>query len=144
LWKDVFLFHWKEEAQHAIVDELEFERANSAIQPRARDAAVGDLIDLVGALDGILQVQATADWAYFMAIAASPLTAAQQVEVHGTVLKAYRWQYLVSGAMQPRFRKVLFGMLDTAQAGRIDDAFAPFAYAVPIKKSREPQLLKAA
>ena len=26
LWKDVFLFHWKEESQHAIVDELEWRR----------------------------------------------------------------------------------------------------------------------
>ncbi len=24
LWKDVFLFHWREESQHAILDELEF------------------------------------------------------------------------------------------------------------------------
>ena len=26
LWKDVFLFHWKEESQHAILDELEWRR----------------------------------------------------------------------------------------------------------------------
>jgi hypothetical protein len=27
LWRDVFLFHWKEESQHAVLDELEFPSA---------------------------------------------------------------------------------------------------------------------
>ena len=29
LWKDVFLFHWKEESQHAILDELEWRREHA-------------------------------------------------------------------------------------------------------------------
>ena len=29
LWKDVFLFHWKEESQHAILDELEWQREDA-------------------------------------------------------------------------------------------------------------------
>src|SRR5258706_6951057 len=29
LWSDVFLFHWKEESQHAILDELEGVRENA-------------------------------------------------------------------------------------------------------------------
>src|SRR6185436_6700433 len=44
LWKDVFLFHWKEEAQHAIVDELEWRREDTRLDGAARDVAVGDLI----------------------------------------------------------------------------------------------------
>ena len=31
LWKDVFLFHWKEESQHAILDELEWVREDAKL-----------------------------------------------------------------------------------------------------------------
>jgi hypothetical protein len=33
LWKDVFLFHWKEESQHAILDEMEWLGENEKISP---------------------------------------------------------------------------------------------------------------
>ena len=70
LFKDVFLFHWKEESQHAIVDELEWARADRKLAFDAeRDAAVADLIGLVQGVDGILQAQSAADAEYFLAIA---------------------------------------------------------------------------
>ena len=37
LWKDVFLFHWKEESQHAILDELEWQREDAKLTPEQRD-----------------------------------------------------------------------------------------------------------
>ena len=46
LWKDVFLFHWKEESQHAILDELEWQRENAKLGAEQRDRAVTDLIEL--------------------------------------------------------------------------------------------------
>jgi hypothetical protein len=128
LWKDVFLFHCKEEAQHTILDELEFRREDARLGPAQRDAAVDGLIALVGAVDAILQVQAKADAAYFCRIAHRLQYAAQ---VEASVLKAYRWQYIVSGAMDPRFRKVLFSLVDDAQGARIQQALAPLGYAVP-------------
>ena len=131
LWKDVFLFHWREESQHAILDELEFRRENEKVTPEQRSAAVGDLIALVGAVDGILQGQAAADAAYFIQIAAGPFTAEQCEQIRQKVLKAYRWQYIVSGAMEPRFQKVLFGLIDDADAMRIQNALAPLTYAIP-------------
>ena len=131
LWKDVYLFHWKEEAQHAMLDELEFVRADAQLTPQQRDAAVGDLIDLVGALDGILQAQAGADTEYFLAHAGGQYDAVQRQQVADGVLRAYRWQYIVSGVMEPRFRKVLFGLLSDQQAQRVQQGLAPLAYAVP-------------
>lgn len=131
LWKDVFLFHWKEESQHAILDEIELVRENTGLSPSARDAAVDDLIELVGAVDGILQAQAAADARYFTAIATTHFSDAQLEAIHATVLKAYRWQYIVSGVMEPRFQRVLFSLLDDAQAGRIHNALAALTYAVP-------------
>ena len=35
LWKDVFLFHWREESQHAILDELELRRGRRQAGRRA-------------------------------------------------------------------------------------------------------------
>jgi len=132
LFKDVFLFHWKEESQHAILDELEWLREDAKLTSRAeRDAAVDDLIALVGGVDGILQIQAKADADYFSSVTGMDGNAQRAGRVHDTVLKAYRWQYIVSGAMEPRFQKVLAGVVDDAQMKRIQDALAPLMYAVP-------------
>jgi hypothetical protein len=131
LWKDVFLFHWREESQHAILDELEFMRENARVGAAERDAGVDDLIALVGAVDSILQRQAQADAAYFCAIAGDGFSDEQRERIDAGMLKAYRWQYIVSGAMEPRFQKTLFGCLDAAQTRRIQEALAPLTYAVP-------------
>jgi hypothetical protein len=135
LWKDVFLFHWKEESQHAIIDELELLREDAAIDDEARDRAVGDFIDLVAALDGILRMQASADADWFTRIAANRYTPVQQAAIHHQFLKAYRWQYIVSGAQEPRFRKVLSRLLVDSQLKRIESALAPLAYAAPGRRS---------
>jgi len=132
LFKDVFLFHWKEESQHAIIDELEWVREDAKLaSDAARDAAVDDLIALVGGVDGILQLQAKADAAYFLAVSRRPADDSHANAVHATVLKAYRWQYIVSGAMAQRFQKVLGSLVSAAQLQRIQAALAPLAYAVP-------------
>ena len=49
------------------------------------------------------------------------------------MLKAYRWQYIVSGVMEPRFQKVLGELITPAQMQRIQAALAPLMYAVPSK-----------
>lgn len=131
LWKDVFLFHWKEESQHAQLDELELLREDARVTYGQRDAAVNDLIALVGAVDGILQAQASADADYFIAGSGSRFNGHQTAQIHDKVLKAYRWQYIVSGVMEPRFQKVLFGLIDETQATRVKNALAPLTYAVP-------------
>jgi len=38
------------------------------------------------------------------------------------VLRAYRWQYILSGAQHPHFIKVLTGLITEAQAERIQAA----------------------
>ncbi|MCW5658518.1 MAG: hypothetical protein KIT60_12505 [Burkholderiaceae bacterium] len=133
LWKDVFLFHWKEESQHAVLDEIELQREDARLDKAGRDAAVGDLIHLVGAVDGILQAQAKADTAYFGRICGMAGHGEQMAQIEAGVLKAYRWQYIVSGVMEPRFQKVLFALLDDEQAARIQQALAPLTYAVPAR-----------
>ena len=125
LWKDVFLHHAREESQHAILDELEWVRENAKLTAQARDAAVDDLIALVGAVDGILQAQSMADTHYFVEACGRPLTAAEIEAVKTTILAAYRWQYIVSGVKDPRFSQVLAGMITRPQMERIGAALAP-------------------
>ena len=51
LFKDVFLFHWKDEAQHSILDELELKRHDATLSPEERERGVGEFIELVVAVD---------------------------------------------------------------------------------------------
>jgi hypothetical protein len=127
LFKDVFLFHWKEESQHAILDELEWVRTDARLTPAARDAAVDDFIALVGAVDGLLQAQAAADTAYFAAIAAQRFDAGEIERIEAGVRRAYRWQYILSGAQHPRFVAILGSLITPEQGERIARALAPLS-----------------
>jgi hypothetical protein len=125
LYKDVFLFHWKEESQHAILDELEWQREDARLSEPQREQAVTDLIELVGAVDGILQMQSAADVDYFLRVCGRAFDGKQVQQIRNTILKAYRWQYIVSGVQDERFQKILGGMITDAQMKRIGTALQP-------------------
>jgi hypothetical protein len=134
LFKDVFLFHWKEESQHAILDELEWVREDARLADDAeRDAAVDDLLELVSAVDGIVVAQARADSNYALQVLGMGANGTDANQIRATMLKAYRWQYIVSGLMEARFQKLLVGMVSEAQMTRIRSAMGPLAYAVPLR-----------
>jgi hypothetical protein len=130
LWKDVFLFHMREESQHAIIDELEWQREDARLTPADRDVAVNHLIELVGAVDGILQVQAKSDADYFTANVARKLDRGDAEALHAGLLQAYRWQYIVSGVQNPRFMTLLQAMVTPAQMNRIVAALGPILASV--------------
>jgi len=125
LWKDVFTFHAKEESQHAIMDELEWKRENAKMSPEARDQAINDLIDLVAAVDGLLQIQSGADADYFIACSEQLLDAEAGSKIREAFLSAYRWQYIVSGVQDPRFATLLQKQVSSAQMAKIGQALAP-------------------
>jgi len=125
LWKDVFLHHWKEESQHAIIDELEWRREDAKLTHAERDAAVDDLIELVAGVDGILQAQANADADYFVGVSSRTFADDEARAIKAGILKAYRWQYIVSGVQDGRLLGVLASMLTQPQLERISAALAP-------------------
>jgi len=125
LWKDVFRFHWLEESQHAILDELEWVREDAKLTASQRDAGVGDLIQLVGAVDGIVRAQAAADSEYLAGAGGRELTRREADAIGATFLEAYRWQYIGSGATDERFLRILTGLVDEKQAARIQAALEP-------------------
>lgn len=122
LFKDVFLFHWKEESQHAIMDEMEWQRNDSSLTDAERDAAVDEFIELVAAVDGILRSQAAADARYFTDTAGRAFADDERAMLEAHILKAYRWQYIISGAQHPHFNKVLGSLIGEPQGARIQAA----------------------
>ncbi|HEY8277249.1 MAG TPA: hypothetical protein VIG52_09690 [Methyloceanibacter sp.] len=124
LFKDVFLYHWREESQHAILDELEWVRHDAGITAEERDRAVDEFIELVGAVDDVLQAQAKADAGYFAMKCGRVVDEAEAQAIEAAFLKAYRWQYIHSGAQHPQFGKVLSSLITENQGQRIQAALA--------------------
>ncbi len=125
LFRDVFKFHWLEESQHATLDELEWNRVHQGLNPEQVDASVHEFIDLVVAVDTILQAQADSDAAYFTANCDRKFSSEQQACIHDLVLRAYRWQYIVSGVQVERFQRALSEKITDLQLQRIFRALAP-------------------
>lgn len=124
LFKDVFLFHWKDECQHVVLDELELMRHDATLSAEQRDRSVDDFIGLVAAVDGILQMQAKADTGYFVANCGRAVAQDEMGQLEMQFLKSYRWQYIFSGATHPRFQTILKRMITGVQMKRIEAALA--------------------
>jgi hypothetical protein len=124
LYKDIFLFHWKEETTHAMMDELEWPREDSKLSAEERDRAIEELIAIVGDVDGILKNQSTADADYFTKICDRSFTDDEFQSLKDGILKAYRWQYIFSGVEHPRFQKLYNDLTTEDQRQRVDHALA--------------------
>ena len=134
LWKDVFKYHWMDEAQHVVLDELEWVAENRTLSANQKEFAVDDLIALVGAVDGILQGQAAADGEYYLQIVGRRFTGEEEAGIKALFLRAYRWQYIVSGVQHPYFGKLLSDMTTQAQMWRIQQALEPILRATLVER----------
>ena len=56
--------------------------------------------------------------------AAARFTRRRRAQIEAAFLKAYRWQYIHSGAQHPHFGKVLSSMITEKQGERIQQALA--------------------
>ena len=62
---------------------------------------------------------------YFLAIAGRRFTGEEEAGIRAPLLRAYRWQYIVSGVQHPHFARLLTGMTTQSQMSRIQAALAP-------------------
>ncbi|HEY5761386.1 MAG TPA: hypothetical protein VIU34_36445 [Steroidobacter sp.] len=124
LYRDIFRFHWLEECQHAVMDEIEWQREDRNLTAAERDIAVDDFIALMRLLDEVVGAQSSADAGYFMRLCERCFSPAEQLEIRDTMLRAYRWQYIVSGAQHPHFIKMLNSMLTRQQVQRVQASLA--------------------
>jgi hypothetical protein len=122
LYKDVFLFHWKEEVTHALMDELEWPIEDQKLTPVEREQAVTELIELVSDVDGILQAQAATDVEYFSRNCERPFMEEEMKKILTGVLEAYRWQYIFSGTTHHRFTALLNNLTTEGQRQRLSEA----------------------
>jgi hypothetical protein len=131
LWKDVFLFHWREESQHAILDELELIEEDARLS-KAAARRRGRRPDRAGRRGGRhpagpgrgrrrLLHRHRRQPLQRCAEGADPRTGAE-----GLPLAVHRLRR--DGAALP---EVLFALVDEAQGARIQAALAPLMYAVP-------------
>jgi len=127
LYKDIFLYHWKEEAHHAFLDALEWPRQDQKITSAQRDKAVGELIGLVGEVDGILRKQVQSDVRYFQGNSGRPFSGKETDRIEEVVLSAYRWQYIFSGVEHPRFQELFRRLTTETQRELVGRALAPLA-----------------
>jgi hypothetical protein len=127
LYKDIFLFHWKEETTHAMMDELEWPREDSKLSAEERDRAIDELIAIVIDVDGILQNQGTADVDYFLKLSNRSFTDDELQRIKDGVLGAYRWQYIFSGVEHPRFQKLYNELTTEEQRQRVSTVLGTLA-----------------
>ena len=107
-----------------MLDELEWVRHDAGLTAEQRDRAVDEFIDLVAAVDGILQAQAKADAGYFVMTCGRAVHEDEARAIESAFLKAYRWQYIHSGAQHPKFGKVLSSLITENQGQFIQAALA--------------------
>lgn len=122
LWQDVFLFHWKEASQHAVLIELAWREAHARADAAERGCGIAELAAIIDELAGGVQRQAEADADHVMRCIAPDLDARDAGALRCVLLQAYRHQFIGSGLAEPRFMHAL-----RALAGPIERTplFAP-------------------
>ena len=119
LYKDIFRFHWLEEAQHVAIDELEWIRENKKLTRSEREHAVDDFIDLADMVYNVISKQADYDTDFFARTRETPTSDDELKAIFNTIKSAYVWQYMLSGIEHPRFLNLLTSMITPEQGERL-------------------------
>ena len=120
--KRIFRAHWQEESQHAQLDYLETVRKFAAMTAAEKAQAIDDLIELVGALDGLLQQQTAHDVDNLARYLDRRFTEAEHEEVANSVLKAKRYTFIESGVTHPNFQLVFTEVTNEEQREKVGAA----------------------
>lgn len=118
LFRDLLKFHWAEEAQHAKLDALLIGELAEKLTPEERETAIDEVIELGGAIDGLLSQQIGLNIEAFEKVTGRTLTAAEKEEITTKTQRAWRWTFLVSGLEHPNVVK-LVSELTTQGPGKI-------------------------
>jgi P-aminobenzoate N-oxygenase AurF len=122
--RHIFKCHWLEESQHARMDHLETLRAFTGITDEDRQMAIEDLIELVGAVDGLLQQQAGLDVDNLERYLDRSLSAPVRGQVYARVLDAKRYTFIESGVTHPNFQELFAAVTTPAQQEQVQKALA--------------------
>jgi hypothetical protein len=107
LFVDLIKYHWMDEAQHAKIDSLLIDEITGGISEEDREAAVDELLELGGAVDGLLSQQADLDLVSLEKAIGRTLSEDDKAEIKRNTHRAYRWTFLVSGLEHPNFVRIV-------------------------------------
>jgi hypothetical protein len=107
LFRDLLKFHWLEEAQHAKLDTLLINEISEKVTLKEREAAIDELLELGGAIDGLLSQQIGLNIDTLEKATDSMFTDGEKEEITTKTQRAWRWTFLVSGLEHPNFVKLV-------------------------------------
>ncbi len=112
LFRDILRFHWIDESRHAQLDSLLIDEVAVDLTLEERERAVDELLELGGAIDGLLAQQVELDLEALAASARRSFSDAEKNEIRAEQQRAYRWTFLVSGLEHPKFVRVVQGITE--------------------------------
>jgi hypothetical protein len=112
LFRDLIKFHWIDEATHAKLDSLLINEIVGPISPEQREQAVEELLELGGAVDGLLSQQADLDIESLQQATGRTFAEHERADIKTNIQRAYRWTFLVSGLTHPTFVKIVGELTD--------------------------------
>jgi hypothetical protein len=107
LFRDILRFHWIDESRHARLDSLLIDEVAGDLTADQREQAVDGLLELGGAVDGLLAQQVELDIDALQAATGRSFTEPERNEIRTHQQRAYRWTFLVSGLQHPNFVRIL-------------------------------------
>jgi hypothetical protein len=107
LFRDLLKHHWLDEAQHAKLDTMLIGEMVEDMSIDAREAAIDEVLELGGAIDGLLQQQIGMNIDALEVATGRDFTEAERAEITTETLRAWRWTFLVSGLEHPNVVKLV-------------------------------------
>ncbi len=107
LFRDLLKYHWMDEAQHAKLDILLIDEMVEDMPIAVREAAIDEVLELGGAIDGLLQQQIAMNIDVLEAATGRSFAEAERNEITAKTLHAWRWTFLVSGLTHPKVVKLV-------------------------------------
>jgi hypothetical protein len=116
LFRDLLRHHWLDEAQHTKLDTLLIAELVKDMPLSEREAAVDELLELGGAIDGLLQQQIALNIDALSTATGRAFTPAEREEITAKTLRACRWTFLVSGLEHPNVVRLVGEITDQGPA----------------------------
>lgn len=130
--KSIFKAHWVEESQHAQLDHLETLRAFDGLAPAERERAFDEVLEILAAVDGLLQQQSGHDLANLSRLLQRTFDARETAELEREILRAKRWTFVLSGVMHPRFDELFRSLATPLQQQRVGTAIEQLFAVEPV------------
>jgi hypothetical protein len=116
LFRDLLKYHWLDEAQHAKMDTMLIAETVEDMAMAEREAAIDEVLELGGAIDGLLQQQIGMNIDALEVASGRVFAEAEREEIFARTLHAWRWTFLVSGLEHPNVVKLVAEITDEGPA----------------------------